>query len=477
MNVGYAQSEKLSSFAKNKIEKEKKIKEEMKKYENRDFNKRNISNNFSNFNNNNPNYSSERINKNILNNLLYDNIQNKKTENKIINNKINDTNSQIEEITKMNKTSKNKNEEKTEKETEYEKEQNKYKTEPITQISKYEKPSTPKLKYNLPEYKQKSIIENKTGLENLGNTCFMNTCLQLLIHCPPFIDRLIEISPNSKLSGEFYKLCKNQSYSNKATYPKEIKIQFAKNHREYNGYQQHDTQEFCRLFLEDLSKELNKVYSRPSYKELDDNGKSKEELNKEYDLLFKRREDSIIIDTFYGQLINIFKCECGFESYSFEKVLDLPLLFNEYERIQKLDKLLDKYFESDYLEWGSKCQKCKKIEDHLKEVKIAYPPEILILSLQRINERTGRKNTSIVEFKEEIDLIKYFDISCTKNYSSKYKLISTGNHAGSMEFGHYTANVNILGNWYEFNDERCNKCISFKNSSSSVYVLMFQRLE
>ena len=44
----------------------------------------------------------------------------------------------------------------------------------------------------------------------------MNTCLQLLIHCPPFIDRLIEISPNSKLSGEFYKLCKNQSYSNKA---------------------------------------------------------------------------------------------------------------------------------------------------------------------------------------------------------------------------------------------------------------------
>ena len=77
-----------------------------------------------------------------------------KTENKIINNEINDTNSQIEEITKMNKTSKYKNEEKTEKETEYEKEQNKYKTQPITQISKYEKPSTPKLKYNLPEYKQ-----------------------------------------------------------------------------------------------------------------------------------------------------------------------------------------------------------------------------------------------------------------------------------------------------------------------------------
>ncbi len=447
----------------------------MKKYENIHPNQKQISTTSSNFDYSNYVYSSERYNKSIQNNYVYDNFQNKQSEKQIINNKINDTNSQKEEIIKISNTSKDKNEEKTEKETEYEKYQNNNKTESIT--SKYQKPSTPKTKYNLPEYKQKSIIENKTGLENLGNTCFMNTCLQLLIHCPPFIDRLIEISPNNKLSGEFYKLCKNQSYSNKATYPREIKIQFAKNHREYNGYHQHDTQEFCRLFLEDLSKELNKVNYRPSYKELDDNGKSKEELNKEYDLLFKRREDSIIIDTFYGQLINIFKCECGFESYSFEKVLDLPLLFNENERVQNLDKLLDKYFESDSLEWGSKCQQCKKIKEHIKEVKIAYPPEILILSLQRINERTGRKNTSIVEFKEEIDLSKYFEFSCTKNYSSKYKLISTGNHAGSMEYGHYTANVNILGNWYEFNDEKCDKCKSFKNCSSSVYVLMFQRFE
>ncbi len=341
-----------------------------------------------------------------------------------------------------------------------------------------------KSNYILPSYKQKSIIENKTGLENLGNTCFMNTCLQLLIHCPPFIDKLIEESPQYNLSGEFYKLCKNQTYSNKASYPKEIKNQFAKNHRDYYGNSQHDTQEFCRLFLEDISKELNIVKIKPSYQELDDKGKSKIQINKEYDLLFKKRENSIIVNTFYGQLINIFKCSCGFESYSFEKVLDLPLLFNEREKKQNLNDLLDKYFENDFIEWSSKCEKCHKIKEHEKQVKIAYPPEILILSLQRINERTGRKNSSIVDYQEEIDLDKYIDLDCAEDYfkninqkySSKYKLISTGNHSGSMEYGHYTANVNILGKWYEFNDERCYSC-NFRNSSSNVYVLMFQRVE
>ena len=41
---------------------------------------------------------------------------------------------------------------------------------------------------------------------------------------------------------------------------------------------------------------------------------------------FKSRENSIIVDIFYNQIINIFTCSCGFESYSFQKLLDIPLL-------------------------------------------------------------------------------------------------------------------------------------------------------
>ena len=71
---------------------------------------------------------------------------------------------------------------------------------------------------------------------------------------------------------------------------------------------------------------MNRITVIPPYIKLDDNNKTKIELNLEFDKIFKRREDSLVIDTFYGQIINIFTCKCDYETFSFQKILDLPLL-------------------------------------------------------------------------------------------------------------------------------------------------------
>ena len=42
-----------------------------------------------------------------------------------------------------------------------------------------------------------NIIISKIGLYNLGNTCYMNTCLQNLIHCKFFIKKLVKIYSNN----------------------------------------------------------------------------------------------------------------------------------------------------------------------------------------------------------------------------------------------------------------------------------------
>ena len=78
--------------------------------------------------------------------------------------------------------------------------------------------------------------------------------------------------------------------------------------------------------MDDISKEININKNISAYKELITEGKTKEEQNKEYHEFFISRENSIIIDLFYIQIINIFKCICGFESYSCQKLLDIPLL-------------------------------------------------------------------------------------------------------------------------------------------------------
>ena len=188
-----------------------------------------------------------------------------------------------------------------------------------------------------------SIVTNKNGLNNLGNTCYMNTCLQLLIHCSPFLDKLFTEVPTEKLSKEFYNLCNEQLLE--CTSPITLKNIFSIKHKLYKGSRQHDTQEFCRLFLEDISNEMNKVKIKPPYIELKDENKNKIQLNYEYDKIFKRREDSIVVDTFYGQIINIFQCKCGFETYSYEKFLDIPLLMKDKGK-QKINHLLENFFKS-----------------------------------------------------------------------------------------------------------------------------------
>ena len=325
-----------------------------------------------------------------------------------------------------------------------------------------------------------SITKSKIGLRNLGNTCFMNTCLQNLIHSEYFIIKLISksslLSSKTKISKQFYSLCKEvSSCVTNSCSPYDFKSAFGSKHSMFSGYSQHDTQEFCRILLEDMNSELNEVLHPAPYKELSTLNKSKIECNKEFDEVFRKRENSLIMDVFYGQLINIFKCECDFETYSFEKILDLPLLLQKRTNIDIKDLLKD-YFECERIKFETKCEKCKKKERHTKEIKISQPPNILILSLQRQNPRTGTKNSSYVKFYDEIDMSEYLDHECWNKNDAKYTLYGIGNHTGSIDFGHYYAYIKINNTWYEFNDSSVS--IHSKdddNNSSKAYVLFYKK--
>ena len=55
---------------------------------------------------------------------------------------------------------------------------------------------------------------------------------------------------------------------------------------------------------------------------------SKIEKEKEFHTFFNQREKSIITELFYSQLITTITCPCGYISYTFMKILDIPLLLN-----------------------------------------------------------------------------------------------------------------------------------------------------
>ena len=328
-----------------------------------------------------------------------------------------------------------------------------------------------------------AIITNKIGFRNLGNTCFMNTCLQNLVHSEYFIEELFAkknlITSKTRISQRFYDLCTELiSFKGSAYSPSDIKDEFGNKHSMFRGYRQHDTQEFCRVLLEDMNKELNEVKKPVPYKELSTTGKSKIECNKEFDSFFKKREHSLIMDVFYGQIINIFKCKCGKESYSFEKILDLPLLLKKEFRSSSIKELLDDYFgEEDDIIFETKCEGCNQKSKHSKKVKFSQPPNILILSLQRIDMRSERKINSDVSFTDELDLRDYIDKDCFNKDDAKYTLYGIGNHSGSINFGHYYAYIKINdGNWSEFNDSMVSPYSKISTSSSTAYVLFYKKI-
>ncbi|CAG9124933.1 unnamed protein product [Plutella xylostella] len=118
------------------------------------------------------------------------------------------------------------------------------------------------------------------GLQNMGNTCYMNAALQALGHLPPLAGYFLHCAPavallagdkKPGLSRAYQKLIK-EMWSRKTrgyVVPSGILYGIRNVHGMFRGYQQHDTQEFLRCFLDQLHEELKEpVYDDASQDKL-----------------------------------------------------------------------------------------------------------------------------------------------------------------------------------------------------------------
>ena len=115
-----------------------------------------------------------------------------------------------------------------------------------------------------------------------------------------------------------------------------------------------------RIFLNELILENINIQTRSSYQEIDNNNKTKLEISLEYNKFFNSREHTFIHDLFYFQTISTYTCICGYNSYSCENLLEIPLLFPEEKDNFTLEELLNQFFEEDQVQWEDKCWRCNK---------------------------------------------------------------------------------------------------------------------
>ena len=340
---------------------------------------------------------------------------------------------------------------------------------------------------NIENYKNKGL----SGIANLGNTCFINSCVQILSHTYELNHLLdqetykqkLNKTPNAELLVEWDDLRKILWGQNCTISPgkfiKTVQTVAKFNHLEmFTGFSQNDLPEFLLFIINSfhsaLSREINITITGTPQNETDQIAIKSFEMIKN----MHSKEYSEIWNLFYAvQISELSNLESGKvlqitpESYF---MLDLPIPQNN--KSPSLFDCLDYYVEGETLDgdnaWYNEDTKQK--ENVVKKSKFWSFPNILAIDFKRFNN-SGQKNQVMITFPtDDLDLSKY--VVGYKKDSYKYELYGVCNHSGGVMGGHYTSYIkNANGKWYLFNDRAVNEIKQESVISPKAYVLFYRK--
>uniref|UniRef100_A0A131YED8 Ubiquitin carboxyl-terminal hydrolase 32 n=1 Tax=Rhipicephalus appendiculatus TaxID=34631 RepID=A0A131YED8_RHIAP len=180
-----------------------------------------------------------------------------------------------------------------------------------------------------------------TGLNNLGNTCFMNAALQCVSNTRPLtqyfinekhlyeLNRMNPLGMKGHIAKRYGDLVHDLwSGTSKTVAPLKLRWTIGKYAPRFNGFQQHDSQELLAFLLDGLHEDLNRVQEKPYVELKDSAGRPDDEVAREAWENHALRNRSVVVDLFHGQLQSTVTCKvCGHTSVRFDpfNFLSLPL--------------------------------------------------------------------------------------------------------------------------------------------------------
>lgn len=340
-------------------------------------------------------------------------------------------------------------------------------------------------------------MNNINGLLNLGNTCYLNSTLQLLFNIKElnsyfinknFLEELnnnlkkVNFKENNNIKNNilfiqnFYSLTSDYNNNNNKTLtPKKLLSTLQDINSDFKGYNQHDSQEVLILIMDIIHENL-KYEIDINYQGSPKNSTDLlviESINALSKIL--EYKYSIINELFYGmyyyQYESIENDSCGkIISKKFEHFNNLTLEFNGNNLIENLDL----FFENELLDSKLTEEKTNKKYKVTKNVKIVNSPKYLFITLKKYNNKNKKNNQQYTFPIYNLNFSKYclgYD-----SYECNYDLIGVICHTGSLSFGHYYSIVNKNNSWYILNDDSIEKFNIEKNKSmlfNNAYVLLY----
>lgn len=342
------------------------------------------------------------------------------------------------------------------------------------------------------------------GLTNFGNTCYLNSIIQILANTPQFIEALksfpthvgddLSLPVSESLGVLFDAYHSNDVTAGQLRYELgKFVTHFVRYHDSF-GMGHQDQHEYLMLLFRIIHDTINTPckfhitgHPRSDLDKLEQRALTAYRIDgmSTYADNLQNTEfnayDSAIFRLFTGQFHFQTECRnCRYISHRFEtfRSWEVPAGNPSMESLTLEDSLSEctsvtQLAEEDMYE----CDSCHIKTQSLRKCSIWRLPEILVINIKRnITHRVdGRfitlKDPRTVKSPDVLDCAPYMSVTRDR---SKYSLYATANHIGSPIHGHCICYIKGEDGWYCLNDDKVTR--SDFIDQNSQYILFYRRI-
>ncbi|XP_044269964.1 ubiquitin carboxyl-terminal hydrolase 35 [Tribolium madens] len=273
----------------------------------------------------------------------------------------------------------------------------------------------------------------KVGLNNLGNTCYMNSVLQALFMTKPFRNEILLYNKDmTSLLSKLQTLFALLQHSKRSSISPHDISNLARPPGFLPGHQ-HDSSEFLGYLLDVLHEQEKTAVCGNSAKA--------DHVPPSY--------STIVQSAFGGRTVSVSRCgECDTKSERVDNFWELQLSFPNTTENQSVQTLLNYYLQPEKLSGDNQyhCEVCDCLTDGERVTCIEEAPPRLILTLKHFRyDQASQQRTKLLQ---SIKLDNHVQLE-----TGQYELYAAVVHCGSsVDSGHYYTFAKDGDEWFKFND-------------------------